>query len=440
MAVSLSPATTMGLPRRGLSLRRSFSWSVLGNAIYAGCQWSMLVVLAKLTTPATLGQFSLALAITAPVFVCVGMCFRLVLATDARQEYAFGSYFGLWLISLGLAVLAVAGLAVAFGASWHLRWVILIVAAGRMFDSLSDLIYGLLLQHERLDRIATSRILQGTLQLVTFGIVLALTGALVWAVLGLTIVSGLVTAGYDVRNAVSVLQGAGALRCRGNERLEWPLLRPDWSPRELRRLTWLSLPLAAVLILDSLNATVPRYFVDQYLGKASLGHFTAVVYLVVAGVTVTNAVLEAARPRLARHFVDDLRAFRALLLKLVGAVVALGALEILGALLLGEPLLTLLYRRDYAGQIDLLVWAMVGAALWHLASTVETAVNAARLFRAEAPLHVATLTATTVSCLVLVPRYGLVGAAWALCLGMAARLAGTVIIMVWALKARRGVR
>jgi len=48
-----------------LTLRRNFSWTLLGNVVYAGCQWAMLVVLAKLGTPEMVGQF--ALVVTAPI-------------------------------------------------------------------------------------------------------------------------------------------------------------------------------------------------------------------------------------------------------------------------------------------------------------------------------------------------------------------------------------
>ncbi len=45
-----------------LSLRANFSWTFVGNVVYAGSQWGMLVVLAKLGTPEMVGQFSLGLA------------------------------------------------------------------------------------------------------------------------------------------------------------------------------------------------------------------------------------------------------------------------------------------------------------------------------------------------------------------------------------------
>jgi O-antigen/teichoic acid export membrane protein len=425
------------------SLERSFSWSLLGNAIYAGCQWSMLVVLAKLTTPASVGQFSLALAITAPVFVCLGPSLRLGISTDSRREFQFGSYLGLWAISLALAFLAIGGLVLALGYGAEMRWVILIVAAGKTFDSASELVYGLLMQHERMDRIAISRMIQGTLQLAALGIVLFLTGAVVWGAVALAVVSALVTTAYDARSAALVLgsgvQGFRRSGVRGEKgRRGGHGDRPHLSPerlnaRTLGKLAWLSFPLGVVLVLDSLNAGLPRYFIERYLGKASLGHFAAVAYMMAAGVTVVNAVVDGARARLARQFIEDLRAFRVLLLKLMAAAVAVGALGILVALCFGERLLTLLYRRDYAAQGELLVWVMAGAALWYLASAMEAAINATRLFHAEVPLHVVAVMVTALGCLLLVPRYGLIGAGWGLCLGMAARLASTVIIVGWAL-------
>jgi hypothetical protein len=54
-------------PAHGLSLRRNFAWTVLGNVTYAACQWGMLVALAKLGSPEMVGQFALGLAIGAPV-------------------------------------------------------------------------------------------------------------------------------------------------------------------------------------------------------------------------------------------------------------------------------------------------------------------------------------------------------------------------------------
>ena len=46
-----------------LSLRWNFSWMFAANVVYAGCQWAILSVLARLGTPTMVGQFVLAEAV-----------------------------------------------------------------------------------------------------------------------------------------------------------------------------------------------------------------------------------------------------------------------------------------------------------------------------------------------------------------------------------------
>ncbi|MGI8856402.1 MAG: hypothetical protein ACR2JW_11675, partial [Thermomicrobiales bacterium] len=62
-------ATEAAQPPGARSLRANFSWTFVGNVVYAACQWGMLVVLAKLGSPEVVGQFALGLAITAPVIM-----------------------------------------------------------------------------------------------------------------------------------------------------------------------------------------------------------------------------------------------------------------------------------------------------------------------------------------------------------------------------------
>jgi len=78
---------------RRLTLRVNFLWTLAGNVIYATCQWGILVVLAKLGTPQMVGEFALALAVTAPILIGAGLSLRSVQATDALREYKFRDYF-----------------------------------------------------------------------------------------------------------------------------------------------------------------------------------------------------------------------------------------------------------------------------------------------------------------------------------------------------------
>src|SRR6516165_2263483 len=96
-------------------LRINLLWTLAGNVIYAASQWGMLILLAKLSGPETVGQFALGLAITAPVFMLTNLQLRAVQATDARRDFLAGDYLALRLITTAVACLAVGVLALAGG-------------------------------------------------------------------------------------------------------------------------------------------------------------------------------------------------------------------------------------------------------------------------------------------------------------------------------------
>ena len=159
---------------------------------------------------------------------------------------------------------------------------------------------------------------------------------------------------------------------------------------------------------------MPRYFVEHYLGEAALGYFAALAYITVAGNTVTAALGQSAAPRLARYYISDRRAFVRLLLKMVLLAASLGAGGVVVAVVAGRPLLTLIYRADYAQHAHVLTWLMVAGAISYVASMLGYGMTAARKFRVQVPLNVGVTGVTALACWLLVPRFGLQGAAYAL--------------------------
>lgn len=121
-----------------LTLRRNFSWTFVGNFVYAACQWGMLVVLAKLGTPEMVGQFTLGLAVTAPVIMFTNLQLWAVLVTDAKNEYIFGDYLGLRLFMTGLALAIIIGITLVAGYRWETSLVILLVGLSKAVESISE--------------------------------------------------------------------------------------------------------------------------------------------------------------------------------------------------------------------------------------------------------------------------------------------------------------
>jgi O-antigen/teichoic acid export membrane protein len=415
-----------------LSLRRNFSWTMIGNLVYAGSQWGVLVVLTKLGNPEMTGQFTLGLAVTAPVFMLTNLQLRQIQATDAKLLYAFNDYLGLRLLCTQFALVAVVAIAFLSGYRWQTLAVVLLVGLAKSLESISDLCYGLFQQHERMDRIAISLMMRGPLALLCFGLGVWLSGSVIVGVLGMVLAWSIVLIGYDLISSARLLVSDSFMGDLPRDVLVQ--LKPNWSRTKLWPLGQLALPLGLVMMLFSLSANLPSYFIMANLGKnaeAELGIFNAIAYLMVAGNIIVGALGDSASPRLAKYYASgDRAAYRRLLIQLVGIGVILGAGVLAIAIIGGGSLLSLLYSPDYAHRQTLFIWLMAGSGIQYVASFLGYGITAARYFKVQIPLSLTSMVCLAAACLWLIPTQGLMGAAIALIIAAVTKLliSGGVII------------
>jgi O-antigen/teichoic acid export membrane protein len=424
----------------GLRLRSNFLWTLGGNVVYAACQWGMLVLLAKLGTPQLVGEFALALAITAPIVLGAGLSLRSIQATDAAAEYPFGDYLLVRLLTTAAAGAVIAGIAWFSDYGWHKAAIILVVGLAKAFESISDIFYGLLQQHERMDRIALSMMIKGPLSLMALGAAIYLSGDLLLGVCGLAAAWFLLLIVYDVRNGASVLKAASNSE-RTSAKFGPALARQlklGWRPRALVTLTLLALPVGIVMALVSFNSNIPRYFIEHDLGAWDLGIFAAVADPLAAGTVVVNALGQSTVPRLAQYYAGrDYRAYSSLMRKLLGLGLAIGIGGVLLIWLAGRPILLLIYRPEYADSVGLFLWLGVGAGISYFASLLGYAMTAARYLRAQLPVFLVTTLVTVAGCAILIPRYRLTGAAIAMMLAAISQAIGSAAVIAHALRSQR---
>ncbi|MFP3869245.1 MAG: oligosaccharide flippase family protein [Desulfobacteraceae bacterium] len=421
----ISPSLNQELPTeplpafpQGLSLRKNFTWTIFGNVVYSGCQWGMLVILAKLGSPEMVGQFVLGLAVTAPIFMFSNLQLRAVQATDARREYLFGHYLALRLTTIVMSLLIIGGITGLSSYHWDTKLVIMAVGLAKAFEALSDVFYGLFQQNERLDRIAISMIIKGPLSLATLGLVFYFTGSVFWCVLGLAVAWAMVLLGYDAYRGAQILAVSDNLRSipPGGVRRRLVFKCP-WEIATLGHLAWLAFPLGFVMMVISLKTNIPRYFIEHYLGERELGIFAAMAYFMMAGNQVVTALGHSASPRMAKYYAAGRKkALSTLLKKLMLLGCLLGLVGVFVALWAGKEILTLIYRPEYAEQAGVLAWLMVTASIYYVGVFLGYGMTAARYFRIQAPLNASTLLLIIGASALLIPRYGLLGAAWVACL------------------------
>src|SRR4051812_21694423 len=110
--------------------------------MYALAQWGMLVAYARLGSMELLGEFALALAITAPVMLMARMQLRALQATDAREAYGFEHYLGLMVLTVLGGILLCCLVALVAGYSARVCVVITLLALAKGFENISEVFYG----------------------------------------------------------------------------------------------------------------------------------------------------------------------------------------------------------------------------------------------------------------------------------------------------------
>jgi len=423
-----------------LSLPLNCSWVALGNAVDMVAQWGRVVVLLHLGGEVMIGTLALAFAVCAPVYAMASLGLRGAVATDAKHEYQFADYLALRLVTSMLALLVVAAIVLLSGYERETALLILLVGAGELFKAISDVFHALQQQNERMDRLAISLMIRGPSVVLVLALGVWWTGSLLWAVAGFPLVTLATLLIYDLPNGRRMIGAlkSDALKSPSGRTLHPAGLKPRWDLRTLLRLAWLSAPLGVVVMIIALQVSVPRYMVNYYLGRHALGVFVSILYLGMVGGKVVSSIGESANPRLAKYFAaGDVAAYCRLLGKLIVLVVGLGLATVAGILLLGGPILALLYKAEFARHAGLAAYLMVAVAAGYLAHPLSIGLAAMRRFKTQmftSGVGIALLLAASP---IFVPRYGLRGMALAMLTSSMGAVIVRVIAIFWAIQRRR---
>lgn len=402
-------------------MRVNAAMNLVGAGSYSLGQWIILIVIAKWDGTVAVGTYAFALAAAAPIILFTNLNLAGVLATDARHDFPFRVYLGLRLFCTALSLVAIAGIAGWMTSSGRLiAEVLLIVGLAKALDAVADIFYARWQQAERTWPVALGMFTNGFLSLVAVLFATIATRSVVaaaWASVGGSAAALLVTIVVTRRFHV-----------RDPSRNEEPIRR-DGTVR-VASLVKIAFPLGVVMCLISLNANIPRYFIERFLGPSALGGFAVVASIQLVIATVLSAVGQSVAPRMAKAFAaKQRRDFISLLCRLLAIAVALSSVLIAISLAFGRQLLTIVFRPEYSQYHGLLVLLSVVTLVGSLSICLGFAATAARSFVKQAPVYFATSAAIAIACPLLIPAAGVMGAGWAMLIGSLICVFGSLFIV-----------
>jgi O-antigen/teichoic acid export membrane protein len=332
-------------------------------------------------------------------------------------QFSFAQYGGTRIILTGLAAIASLVAAALYVDRVSTLLIIAMVVGAKAFESVSNLAYGAFQQSGRMDLVAKSFALRGSITLLAFVGFLLLGASTAVALFAQLVVWGLVGLLFDYPRASRLVAGRVVMP-RATLRESWTLLRH-------------SAPLGGGLLANSLQMTVTRIMVERFLGLEALGLFTAIGYFQQAGVTASNSVSNAIVNRLARLSRNGERAkLRSIMLKLFAAFAAVAALGIGAAYFYGDVILAVLFGHAYRQAAPLLFIIAIVVSLRMFSTLPQSLLFAEQRFKEFMSFQLVLLALTLGLGLYAIPRYGIIGAGFVLLFVAVVRFAILELILM----------
>ena len=402
--------------RRGLRgsltrrLRSGPAQLLIGKIALIVSQGLILLVFARLEGAATVGRYTLALAIVSPVFLMAHLRMQDVMASHPRVGDVWAAHVRILVITSSVALGLTALIAVAWP-SLDLWQFVLPVAAAKWIESLVFTAHGYWQSQGAYGRVATSTIVRSVAACLSVGVGTWLVGA----VFGLALMA-----------AVS------ALLILVIERPAVPSVFGPYGEEPWFRLAFSLAPLGVVAMLLSLNQHVVRVVIGAHVGTAALGVFAVTAYLVRTGTIVARAIGQGdAHTLRAARIAGNRDTIYRLGLRSTAYGVAFGVAIVAVGLLIGPPFIALLFGPEF--RPTRLLIGLVLAAGVPLYGTTALSMYTVALgqHRKYVAVVCVSLAVTAAAAAVLTPLHGLNGAAVGWLVGETVKLLLMVALLRW---------
>ncbi|MBO3724570.1 polysaccharide biosynthesis protein [Actinomyces bowdenii] len=370
-------------------------WNSAGSITRLGCNYMLSIVVVWLSRGFdAAGVLTLAVAVSNLVTPFADFRLRTLQVTDVKGERSSGAYVGLRIATTALAFAAGAVYALATTALDAFPVIILYLIYS-LAANFIEVLHAIDQRHRRMDYIGRSYMMQGLLSFTGFCLGLWLTNSLEVAV-GLMAVATI---------AIGVLYDAPRAAL-------FEPLRPQIDIRPALRILAGLLPLVIAQVCSSAVLVIPRQYLAATSGESDLGIYNSIAAPVLLVQTGAAFVYGPLMGEFAEKFQTDKRGAMRLLRKTTLLLLAVTGLIALVLLLVGEPLLELVFGPEILPHVGLLqptlLCTIMTAFAWFMNDLLLALRDYTASFVGNALAALTTLALSTT----IVDAFGMNGISW----------------------------
>ena len=399
--------------------RSSYIWNSFNDILMSAQSPVILMVLTRVNGLQDAGIFSIAMAVASLTLHIGQYGLRRFQSSDIREQYTFGEYYALRIMTCSAMMLASLGYCIYgyFFNDYSLNKfaVIMLICALKCIQAFSDVIHGRMQQKGRLDVASKCSSVRFLAEMVSMAAVLLITGNLVVA----AIVSVLVSVGVLLPTSMNV---AGDY-CR---------LRPVFRSPNLKKLFADGTPLFLSFFLNVYLTHASKYAIDTYLSDKIQAIYNLIFMPTFVVQIAANFIFNPVLTYYARVWENgDIKKFQSLIRKQMMIVGGLAMIALLGAMTVGIPVLSLLFKVNLTQYKKELCIVMAGGGMLAYSIFFNYVITIVRLHKSLMICYGVAAGAALVLSGFFVKNYGLFGAAvmYLIIMALLALLLGTVLMV-----------
>lgn len=372
---------------------KAYTFSFLGNLFSSASQWVVLMLLSKMYGTVQMGQYALALAWILPLYAFFSLQIRNIHVADQTNVYGFNVFFGIRLISI--AAFFCTTLLIGFIFYRNIFIVFLLGGLFKSFEMTSDMIHAEFHKRKLIITYSKMLIFRSVLAIVFNLLFFRLIPSYQWALVSLP-------AAYLCSMLIDI-------KLITNLKVS---LKPDLKNPAAKKFAATGILTGLSLLLVYLLPGIPRFILEKFRDSFDVGIISGYLSLVIFSRIFVQAIVQNSLPVLAGYYDSlNINAFLSVLKKEALLVTILGALQFV-LVPFSNILFPIIFNADFASRQGLLAVIFAGSLFGFLAFVLNNGINAMKLFRVQLPVYASLTVLSIVSGYLLIPLFGLYGAAY----------------------------
>ena len=310
------------------NVKKNLSWNTIGMILYNLAVWVFGFLIIRMLGEVHSGYYAIASSVGNTIYAVSLWGMRSYIVSDTESRYTEDEYLTSRIISILISCVVLVLTALIGGYGAEVTHVLYAYTLFKMSEALIEVLDCFGQKRLIMDINAKSMVLRGLLYMVFFWLTLRFTADMTAGFAAMAGISLLVFFFYNLRKMRSVAEIHGL----------------SANLAHLKEILVRCFPIMAFEVLSSSVVAVPRLFFGRSGSMADLGVYNSIYTMVIFLQLTVNILIYTLSPYLARSYQShDKASYRKYLLLLVGGACFLaGGAELL-VLLIGKPVMSLLF-------------------------------------------------------------------------------------------------